>query len=172
MKVIMTPAILWQGDRIRCMKSCRTLQCNICMIERKEIMHRMKENRSKVINDNSDIFSSCKCGSRFHKFCRKIEPTLRTRMAQKKVKNSSRKSRLNRVSLNLNVDTAYNLCSPCSLDPETPNTLFGDIPESPQAEQLIDTNVPGILPYRSPNANPTNLELAQMEQYHNEFLVC
>ena len=154
------------------MKSCRTLQCNICMIERKEIMHRMKENRSKVINDNSDIFSSCKCGSRFHKFCRKIEPTLRTRMAQKKVKNSSRKSRLNRLSLNLNVDTAYNLCSPCSLDPGTPNTLFGDIPESPQAEQLIDTNVPGILPYRSPNANPTNLELAQMEQYHNEFLVC
>ena len=133
----------------------------------------MKEDQSKDINDNSDIFSSCKCKSRFHKFSRKIEPALRTRLTQKKVRNSSRKSRLKRLSLNLQVDTANNLCSPCSLDPGTPNTLFGEFPESPQTQpEPIDTNCPGILPYRSPSANPTRLELAQRAQYENEFLVC
>ena len=34
MKLIMTPSILWQGDRILCMKSARTMQCKICMVER------------------------------------------------------------------------------------------------------------------------------------------
>ena len=35
LKDIVEPTILWQGDRIRCMKSSRTLQCKICMVERK-----------------------------------------------------------------------------------------------------------------------------------------
>ena len=68
LKTIMTPSIIWQGDRIRCMKSARTARCKICMVERMEILHQIKTNKAQVINDNSDIFSSCKCGSRFHKF--------------------------------------------------------------------------------------------------------
>ena len=85
MKKIMEPKILWQGDRILCMKSSRTLRCKICMTERKEILKRFEKTKNQVINDNSDIFSSCKCGSRFHKFARILdtETTLRMRPTQK-----------------------------------------------------------------------------------------
>ena len=38
------------------------------MKERKEILSQFRANRNKIINDNSDIFSSCKCMSNFHKF--------------------------------------------------------------------------------------------------------
>ena len=38
MKHIMMPTILWQGEGIRCMNVARTLQCKICMVERKEII--------------------------------------------------------------------------------------------------------------------------------------
>ena len=39
LKEIMEPSILWQGDRIQCMKSAKTMVCKICMIERTEIIH-------------------------------------------------------------------------------------------------------------------------------------
>ena len=58
MKKLMSPRIIWQGDRISCMKTARTLKCKLCMVERKEIMHRMKRNRELCLNDNSDIFWS------------------------------------------------------------------------------------------------------------------
>ena len=54
------------------------------MVKRKEILKRLDEDKSKVINDNSDIFSSCKCGSSFHKFFRYVNTTLKTRLTQKK----------------------------------------------------------------------------------------
>ena len=38
------------------------------MVERKEIMHRMNEDRASVINDNSDRFSTCTCFCDFHCF--------------------------------------------------------------------------------------------------------
>jgi hypothetical protein len=41
------------------------LQCKICMTERKEILHRFCTDKSKIMNDNSDIYSSCKCKGRF-----------------------------------------------------------------------------------------------------------
>ena len=64
MKSIMIPTILWQGEGIRCMKSARMLQCKSCMVERKNILSRFRSDKSKIINDNSDIYSSCKCGSK------------------------------------------------------------------------------------------------------------
>jgi hypothetical protein len=43
-------------------------------------------------------------------------------------------------------------------------------PASPQTPVfLIDTNVPG-LPYRSPLAYPTQLELAQLQEYRESCL--
>ena len=91
MKTIMTPSILWQGDRILCMKSARTMRCKIFMIERTTILQQMKPDKQMVINDNSDLFNSCKCGSQFHKFFRNVTTTtLRTRSTQKKVKSSRR----------------------------------------------------------------------------------
>jgi len=44
MKTLMIPTILWQGNRIQCMKSSRTLQCKMYMVERKEILSRFRKN--------------------------------------------------------------------------------------------------------------------------------
>ena len=57
-----------QGDIIRCMKSAMTPQCKLCMIERKEICHCLRENSQTIINDYSDIFSYWKCKAKFDKF--------------------------------------------------------------------------------------------------------
>lgn len=53
MKQIMKTEIIWKGDRIQCMKSSRTPLCKICMVERKEILTRMRADPNKIINDNS-----------------------------------------------------------------------------------------------------------------------
>jgi hypothetical protein len=85
LKTIVTPTIIWQDDGIRCAKTARTLQCKICMTERKEILHRFCTDKSKIMNDNSDIYSSCKCKGIFHRFGRKLHiETLRKRSPQKK----------------------------------------------------------------------------------------
>ena len=34
LKEIMEPSILWKGDRIKCMKSAKIMNCKICMVER------------------------------------------------------------------------------------------------------------------------------------------
>eukprot|EP00956_Cyclotella_meneghiniana_P035496 scaffold115418_cov119-Cyclotella_meneghiniana.AAC.2 len=55
-KEIPNPKIIWKGDRIRCMKSAMMPQCKLCMVERKEICHRLvRENKQSIINDNLDI---------------------------------------------------------------------------------------------------------------------
>jgi hypothetical protein len=66
-------------------KIARTLQSKICMVERKEILRWFRINKTKVINDNLDIYSSCKCKRRFHKFGWNLTiETLRTCSPQKK----------------------------------------------------------------------------------------
>jgi hypothetical protein len=47
-KSLLDPTILWQGDRIKCMKSATTLKCTLlCMQERKELMKRFYFDRGK-----------------------------------------------------------------------------------------------------------------------------
>ena len=58
-KEIMEPSILWQGDRIKCMKSAKTMVCKICMVERTEILHRMRTDKDNIMNENSDIHICC-----------------------------------------------------------------------------------------------------------------
>ena len=163
MKEIMKPKFIWKGERIQCLKSARTANCKICMVERKEILHRFRTDRKKIINDNSDIYSSCKCGTRFHKFARNLKiETLRTRRAQKKVtstRNSKQKRRTTRFSFDLE---STDICQPCNDEP----SVVTPEPASPPATPVFyDTNIPGILPYRSPTTNPTNLELAQLRAH-------
>ena len=144
------------------MKSSRTLQCKICMVERKTILQKIQDDKSMVINDNSDIFSSCKCGSRFHKFSRNVTTTLRTRLTQKKVPSSRSRYKSNRKRTSSSPKSPT-LCPPCSPGATSVSTE----PASPQSDAgvfLYDTNVPG-LPYRSPTAHPTNLERAQVRAY-------
>ena len=118
MKLIMTLSILWQGPRILCMKSARTLNCKICMVERKRILLQMDTNKTLVINNNSNIFSSCKCGSQFHKFFRNVTTTLRTRSTQKKVATTrkAKHQRNKRFSFNSESTPTINtpICHPCN----------------------------------------------------------
>ena len=122
----------------------------------------LQEDKTKVINDNSDIFSSCKCGSRFHKFFRNVTTTLRTRLTQKKVP-STRHSKTKRKRFSFNPKSPVTCCSPCS--PGSTSSSSQE-PASPPVTPvfLYDTNVPG-LPYRSPTYYPTNLERAQVRHY-------
>jgi hypothetical protein len=53
------------------MKSAKTMNCKMCMVERKEILQRMKTNKHKLINDNSDIVA-------------RYSTTLMTRLTHKK----------------------------------------------------------------------------------------
>ena len=144
------------------MKSSRTLQCNIFMVEQKEILSHFQADKAMIINDNSDIYSSCKYGSKFHRFSRTITTSLKTRMTQKKSK-STKKLKNNHPSCRhfkgtpkKNRHSGGDFIGP---EPETPCT-----PCSPA--QLIDTNLPGLW-YHTPSVNPTDLERAQYSQYCN-----
>ena len=53
--------VIWQGDSIKCTKSARTRDCRICMVERKQIMQALRDDKHKVINENDDIYAACKC---------------------------------------------------------------------------------------------------------------
>ena len=66
MKKLMSPRVIWQGDRISCMKTAHTLKCQLCAVERKKIMHRMKQNRESCLNNKSEIFSTCTSYCDFH----------------------------------------------------------------------------------------------------------
>jgi len=178
MKEIMTPTILWQGDRIQCMKSSRTAQCKICMTERIEILHRMRTDRSKIMNDNSDIYASCKCASRFHKFRRIDCKTLRTRITQKKVTSTrhskQRRSRFSFSNTKLNSPSSKSstsICSPCNsrASPPPPTTPVTPEPASPPNEGfLIDVNLFDYQPEVSPKPleQLTNLERDQLRSHY------
>ena len=157
----MKTTIVWKGDRIQCMKSSRTPQCKTCMVERKEILSRMRASPSKIINDNSDIYASCKCRSRFHKFSR-IESTLRTRMTQKKV-SSNRQSKQKRSRTRVSINSL--LCQPVT--PSTPNTPTTPEPETPPPTPtiLFDPNIPG-LPYEEPTLYPSRLQVGRLQQWN------
>ena len=98
-KQIMEHSILWQGIEFDAWSLPYTMQCKICMVENKEILHRLKTDKSKIMNYNSDIFSSCKCCSRIPKFCRVTNPTLTMRMMQKIVPSTRHSKQKRRRSL-------------------------------------------------------------------------
>ena len=88
MKKLLEIKILWKGDRIKCMKSTRTMKCKLCMKERRIILDRFDEDKKKIINDRSDIYSFCKCKSDFHEFFRTISTTSGTEDASNAEKKS------------------------------------------------------------------------------------
>ena len=86
----MIPTIIWQGDGIRCMESTRTRQCKVCMVERKEILAQFRTNRKQIMNNNSDTYSSYKCGTKFHQFIRPNTEYTDEALAAKKSNNTER----------------------------------------------------------------------------------
>jgi len=142
---------------------CASPQCTLCMVERTEILGRMRTNRSKVINDNSDIYASCKCRSRLHKFNRILEPTLRRRLTPKKV-SSSRRSKQKRSRMRVSIDS-LTLCQPVT--PTIPNTPITPEPTTPPpTPPLFDPNIPGIIPYETPTHYPSRLHVGRIQQWN------
>ena len=159
MKTLMSPRIIWQGERIKCMKTARTLQCTLCMVERKEIMHRMNENRAMVINDNSDRFSTCTCFCDFH--CFKIrKPNSDTEDGsipeKSPIRNHQSKIKRKKFTLKINSKEAKSrLHSVCM----TVRTI-----SRPGKAPLIDTNIPG-LPMEEPVAKPNWFRMERLREF-------
>ena len=60
--------ILWQGNPIAIKKSFGTKLYYLCMKERTHILKGMYSNAHSMINNNSEIYSSCRHKTRFHLF--------------------------------------------------------------------------------------------------------
>ena len=66
MKTLMSPTIIWQGNRIKSMETVMTNSCKLFMVENLQTMKNYSTDRTKLINNNSDIFASCTCKAKVH----------------------------------------------------------------------------------------------------------
>jgi hypothetical protein len=127
--------MLEQGDQICCMKSTKTVQCKLCMIERREILHRFQPDKTKNMNHNSEIFGAYKCNQRFHQFYRN---------------DAHEKSKI--YILTQSTEGSRKTITPEPVLPLAVPVI------------IYDPYVTG-LPYRKPTPNPTNPELDQVQHY-------
>lgn len=165
LKEAISVKVIWQGDAIKCTKSARTRNCKLCMMERKQIMKAIRDDKHKVINENDDIYASCKCSTRFHEFTNIHSLALKTRLTQKKVTPKRKGRSTSRISSS---SSSKRKCTR-RVSPTSPSTNNRQTtPESVSPIPLIDTNVPWE-PYRSPSANPSNLQLAQRRAYEENL---
>ena len=63
-----TFSILWQGNPLSVQKSFGTKNCRLCMKESIYVLKELYTNPSKLINHNSEIYTSCHHKTRFHRF--------------------------------------------------------------------------------------------------------
>ena len=117
---------------------------------------RFRTNRSKIINENSDIFSSCKCNSRVHKFSYTVTPALKKNLTQKKSNSTrhSKQKRKKRFSFKL---TSPRTCTPVSPVSPDMSIISPDIslmsPPTGRPPTFYDTNISlSGFPCRSPTA--------------------
>ena len=61
-------SILWQGKPVSVKNSFGKKSCYLCMKERTHILKGMYSNTHSLINNNSEIYSSCRHKTRFHRF--------------------------------------------------------------------------------------------------------
>ena len=158
MKKMMSPRVIWQGYRISCMKTARTLQCKLCMVERKEIMHRMKRNRELCLNDKSEIFSTCTCYCDFHCLNRRKQSDTEDGFVPEKSPKRNHESKKQRKSRKLTVNLIQSKNCQQSLC-MTERTI-----KRKGKQPIIDTNEQGV-PLTEPSKNQTRMELERMKEY-------
>ena len=61
-------SILWQGNPLAVQKSFGTRTCRLCLKESTHILKELHTNPDKLINHNSEIYTSCRHKTRFHRF--------------------------------------------------------------------------------------------------------
>ena len=64
----MTFSILWQGNPLSVQKSFGTKNSRLCMKESTHILKNLHTNPTKLINHNTEIYTSCHHKTRFHRF--------------------------------------------------------------------------------------------------------
>ena len=149
------------------------MSCKICMVERKEILHCLRKEKHKVINCNNERFGSCSCRTRFHKFSQGIllNKTLKTCLAQKKVPTilHTKTKRPKNKAIIEEKPFSLTILSPSSVSSElvTPEKLalsFDDAGFFTNLYSAIKT-ITGKSPTRDFSDPPTNLEIAQIEEF-------
>ena len=64
--------ILWQGNPISSMKTFGKINCNLCMMERLEIIKAMREDKLKdekmLINSSNEFYGACRHKTKFHRY--------------------------------------------------------------------------------------------------------
>ena len=65
-------SILWQGNPISSMKTFGKLNCNLCMMERMEILKAKKldelNGENKLINSSKELYGACRHKTKFHRY--------------------------------------------------------------------------------------------------------
>ena len=62
--------IIWKGNLIAVNKSFGTKKCTLCMKEQTEILKASYSEKCTLINNNSEIYGSCRHKRRFHRLTR------------------------------------------------------------------------------------------------------
>ena len=65
-------SILWQGNPISSMKTFGRVNCNLCMMERLEILKAERIDRlkgeGKLINSSNEFYGACRHRTKFHRY--------------------------------------------------------------------------------------------------------
>ena len=65
-------SILWQGNPISSMKTFGKLNCNLCMMERLEIIKAARNDKlndeGKLINSSNEFYGACRHRTKFHRY--------------------------------------------------------------------------------------------------------
>ena len=65
-------SILWQGSPISSMKTFGKLNCNLCMMERLEIIKAARNDKlndeGKLINSSNEFYGACRHRTKFHRY--------------------------------------------------------------------------------------------------------
>ena len=132
-------SILWQGNPLSVQKSFGTRSCRLCLKESTYILKELHTNPDKLINHNSEIYTSCRHKTRFHRF--------------PKLNNGTDEPCTGRKSQNSRVTTTP-VCTQVDLQelPEidiTPRISIGLHYTNPPMHMLNPSNFPCVSPYET-----------------------
>ena len=114
-------SILWQGNPLSVQKSFGTRTCRLCLKESTYILKKLHTNPNKLINHNSEIYTSCHHKTRFHRF--------------PKLNNGTDEPRTGRKSRNSGV---------------TPTTVCTPVDHTNQPTHMLNSpNYPCVSPYET-----------------------
>ena len=121
-------------------------------------MCRMKQNRELVMNDNSDMFSTCTCFCDFHCLKRRKQSETEDGFIPEKSPKRNHESKKQRKRWKPPIDliqSKFRQLSLCMTERKI---------QRKGKHPIIDTNVPGV-PLTEPSANPSRMELERMKEY-------